>query len=284
MKQADTQAARGTQLIARSATLLRLIANTNHQGARLVDLTLHSGLERPTVRRILQGWIKEGLVRQHAGNKRYYLGVLMFELGLAAARGIDMPAMAARSLDRIAAQTEDTVYLVQRSGLDAVCIARREGSFPVKVLTIDVGARRPLGAAAGSLAILAGLPADERATIVATNRSQMESYEKLYGMSLDDAVGDTIGRGFALMPINVVPYVSAVAVAIPSRVGPPHAALSVSALSSRIMGNDRFIEIVRLMRIEAEEIARALHSGPVRAYTGIDCALSQPYPAEIAGQ
>ena len=57
MKQADTQAARGTQLIARSATLLRLIANTNHQGARLVDLTLHSGLERPTVRRILQGWI-----------------------------------------------------------------------------------------------------------------------------------------------------------------------------------------------------------------------------------
>jgi DNA-binding IclR family transcriptional regulator len=265
MNQADTQTARGTQLIARSATLLRLIANTNHQGARLVDLTLHSGLERPTVRRILQGWIKEGVVRQHAGNKRYYLGVVMFELGLAAARGIDMPAMAARSLDRIAAQTEDTVYLVQRSGLDAVCIARREGNFPVKVLTIDVGARRPLGAAAGSLAILAGLPADERATILATNRSQMESYEKLYGMSLDDAVGDTIHRGFALMPINVLPYVSAVAVAIPSRVGPPNAALSVSALSSRIMENDRFIEIVRLMRIEAEEIATALHAGPIRA-------------------
>lgn len=260
----DVQTKRGTQLIARSATLLRLIANTNHQGARLVDLTLHSGLERPTVRRILQGWIKEGLVRQHAGNKRYYLGVLMFELGLAAARGIDMPSMAARSLDRIAEQTEDTVYLVQRSGLDAVCIARREGNFPVKVLTIDVGARRPLGAAAGSLAILAGLPADERATIVAANRSQMESYEKLYGMSLDVAVLETINRGFALMPINVVPYVSAVAVAIPSRVGPPHAALSVSALSSRIMEGDRFVEIVRLMRIEVEEIARSMHSGPIR--------------------
>ena len=41
---------RGTQLIARSAVLLRLIANANHQGARLVDLTYHSGLERTTVR------------------------------------------------------------------------------------------------------------------------------------------------------------------------------------------------------------------------------------------
>lgn len=255
---ADTQTARGTQLIARSATLLRLIANTNHQGARLVDLTLHSGLERPTVRRILQGLIQEGLVRQHAGHKRYFLGVLMFELGLAAARGIDMLALAARSLDRLADQTEDTVYLVQRSGLDAVCIARREGNFPVKVLTIDVGARRPLGAAAGSLAILAGLPAEERATIISSNRSQMESYEKLYGMSLDVAVSHTTQRGFALMPINVVPYVSAVAVAIPSRIGPPNAALSISALSSRIMENDRFVEIVRLMRIEAEEIARSL--------------------------
>jgi len=255
---ADTQTTPGTQLIARSATLLRLIANTNHQGARLVDLTLHSGLERPTVRRILQGWIREGLVRQHAGNKRYFLGVLMFELGLAAARSINMPALAARSLDRLADRTEDTVYLVQRSGLDAVCIARREGNFPVKVLTIDVGARRPLGAAAGSLAILAGLPAEERATIISSNRSQMESYEKLYGMSLDVAVSKTIQRGFALMPINVVPYVSAVAVSIPSRIGPPHAALSVSALSSRIMENDRFVDIVRVMRDEAEEISRLL--------------------------
>ncbi len=240
--------------------LLRLIANTNHQGARLVDLTLHSGLERPTVRRILQGWIKEGLVRQHEGDKRYYLGVVMFELGLAAGRGIDLPMVAARSLDRIAGETGDTVYLVQRSGLDAVCIARREGSFPVKVLTIDVGARRPLGAAAGSLAILAGLPAEERAAILVANHSQMESYEKLYARSLAAAVDDTIRRGFALMPVNVVPYVSAVAVTIPGRMGPAHAALSVSALSSRILEQQRYTEIVRLLRAEAEVIAAALHA------------------------
>lgn len=261
----DPSPARGTQLISRSTLLLRLIANSNHQGTRLVDLTHHSGLERPTVRRILQGLIEQDLVRQHEGDRRYFLGMLVYELGLAAARGIDLPAVAAPSLDRIARETEDTVYLVQRSGHDAVCIDRREGIFPVKVLTIDIGARRPLGAAAGGLAILAGMQAQERASTVAANRSQMESYERLYGLSLEAAVDDAVRRGFALMPINVLPYVSAVGVTIPSRTGTPHAALSVSALTHRIMGADRYEMISRLLRTEAGVIARALHapdSGP----------------------
>jgi DNA-binding IclR family transcriptional regulator len=247
----------GTQLIARSALLLRLIANANHQGARLVDLTLHSGLERPTVRRILQGLIAEGLVRQQAGDRRYLLGHLTYELGLAAARGIDMPAIAAPSLDRIARETGDTVYLVQRSGLDSVCIDRREGSFPVKVLTIDVGARRPLGAAVGGLALLAGVAPGECGGILALNRSQTEPYEKLYGRPLARAVQDARERGYALMPINVLPYVSGVGVAIPAATGTPHTALSVSALSNRLMEHDRHADVARLLQAEARSIAAA---------------------------
>ncbi|WP_349283060.1 IclR family transcriptional regulator (plasmid) [Polaromonas hydrogenivorans] len=245
----------GTQLIARSALLLRLIANSNHQGARLVDLTLHSGLERPTVRRILQGLVAEGLVRQQANDHRYLLGHLTYELGLAAARGIDMPAIAAPSLDRIARETGDTVYLVQRSGLDAVCIDRREGSYPVKVLTIDIGARRPLGAAVGGLALLASSPPDECSAILRLNQSQNAAYEALYGMTLEQAVCDARQHGFALMPVNVLPYLSGVGVAIPAAAGTPHTALSVSAISSRLMDNDRYLAVARILREEAASIA-----------------------------
>lgn len=247
----------GTQLIARSALLLRLIANANHQGARLVDLTLHSGLERPTVRRILQGLAAEGLVRQQDGDHRYFLGHLTYELGLAAARGIDLPAIAAPALDRIARETGDTVYLVQRSGLDSVCIDRREGHFPVQVLTIDVGARRPLGAAAGGLALLASVPGDEYSAIAQVNRSQLEPYEKLYGLPLEQSVRDARERGFAFMPINVLPYVSGVGVAIPAATGTPHTALSVSALSNRLVDNGRYLAVAQLLRQEALAIAAA---------------------------
>ncbi len=221
----ETQILRGTQLISRSATLLRLIANSNHQGARLVDLTLHSGLERPTVRRILQGLIEEGMVCQQEADKRYFLGPLVFELGLAAAHGFDLPAIAAPSLDRIARETGDTVYLVQRSGLDSVCIARREGKFPVKVLNIDVGARRPLGAACGGLAILMSLSAAERQQVLQENSTQIKYYENLYGISFENAVENSLRLGYALMPTNVLPYISAVGVAIPSQAGSPHTSL-----------------------------------------------------------
>lgn len=247
----------GTQLIARSATLLRLIANANHQGARLVDLTLHSGLERPTVRRILQGLIAEGLVRQQAADHRYLLGHLAYELGLAAARGIDMPRIAAASLDRIARETGDTVYLVQRSGNDSVCIDRREGPFPDQVRTIDVGARRPLGAAVGGLALLASVPEDECSAIMEFNRSQFEPYEKLYGQPLEDAVRDARNRGFALMPLMVLPYLSGVGVAIPAMTGTAHTALSVSALSNRLMDKARYRDVAKLLQEEAGRVAEA---------------------------
>ncbi|NML44153.1 IclR family transcriptional regulator [Ramlibacter sp. G-1-2-2] len=247
----------GTQLIARSATLLRLIANSNHQGARLVDLALHSGLERPTVRRILQGLIAEGMVRQQDGDHRYLLGHLTYELGLAAARGIDMPRIAAASLDRIAQATGDTVYLVQRSGLDSVCIDRREGPFPDQVRTIDVGARRPLGAAVGGLALLASVPEDECSSIVELNRTQFEPYEKLYGRPLEEAVRDARGRGYALMPVNVLPYMSGVGVALPAVTGTPHTALSVSALSNRLMEKERHREVALLLQQEARIVASA---------------------------
>ncbi len=247
----------GTQLIARSALLLRLIANANHQGARLVDLTLHSGLERPTVRRILQGLVAEGLVRQQTNDHRYLLGHLTYELGLAAARGIDMPAIAAPSLERIARDTGDTVYLVQRSGADAVCIDRREGSYPIKVLTIDVGARRPLGAAVGGLALQAGAPPDECSAILQLNRSQNAPYEALYGLSLEQAVRDARQQGFAWMPVNVLPYLSGVGVTVPAAAGTPHVALSVSAISSRLMDNNRYVAVARILQEEAESIAAA---------------------------
>lgn len=250
--------ATGTQLISKSGTLLRLIANANRQGARLVDLTLHSGLERPTVRRILKGLIDEGLVQQDQDNRRYFLGTLLFELGVAAVHRNRIADIAAPSLARMAQETGDSVYLVQRSGMDAVCIDRCDGSDPFKVSTLDVGSRRPLGAAAGSLAILMKLPAAEQRRIIAANGSQMAYYERVTGESTADAVARSIALGFALMPTNVMPYVSGVGVAIETGSVPVTLALSVSALSDRIMVDRRYLAIAKMLQRETCTIGHAL--------------------------
>jgi len=46
------------------------------------------------------------------------------------------------------------VFLIVRSGDDAVCADRAIGSYPVKTSVVDVGTRRPLGLGGGSLAML----------------------------------------------------------------------------------------------------------------------------------
>src|SRR5690606_39494348 len=71
------------------------------------------------------------------------------------------------------------------SDLDAVCIDRAEGSFPIRVLTQNVGTRRPLGIGSGSLALLAAAPDDEVDNILRRNASRLKDYPN---------VTDEIGR------------------------------------------------------------------------------------------
>jgi hypothetical protein len=59
---------------------LRVISTRNSVGLRLSELVTATGLERPTVRRLLQGLMREGFVRQADTTRRYFLGRALFEL------------------------------------------------------------------------------------------------------------------------------------------------------------------------------------------------------------
>jgi DNA-binding IclR family transcriptional regulator len=59
---------RGSQAIARAVELLKLVAAHQADGARYADIVRQSGLEPPTVHRILQRLTAEGLLyARHAG-------------------------------------------------------------------------------------------------------------------------------------------------------------------------------------------------------------------------
>lgn len=156
---------------------------------------------------------------------------------------------------RLAEWTEDTCFLMVCAGKDAVCIDRREGAYPVKALTIEVGARRPLGAAAASLVLLVALPEVECERYLHANAERIAHY----GMLTADVVRQLVQRartlGYALNHNNIVPEVSAVGVAVPTRLGIPYAGLSVSALTSRMMQGDRHLGILEWLRQAAREIA-----------------------------
>ena len=248
----------GTQSIQRAAFLLRLIAANNKAGLRLVDLVRHSGLEQPTVHRMLKAMIAENMVIQRAENRRYFLGPILFELGLAAEQHYGLREICQSSLVRIAEKTGDTVFLTVRRGREAVCIDRKDGAFPVKVFTLNVGDRRALGVGAGGLAILAELPEIDAEQVIEGNSKILGLVGGLNAKEMKQRVAQARRHGYGIHDVLNVSGVKAVGVAIKNAEGDPFAALSISAVATRI-ANQRIEELVVLLRKEASVIEKMMN-------------------------
>ncbi len=247
----------GTQSIQRASLLVRLIASRSRAGLRLTDLVQLARLERPTVRRILKCLVAEGMVLQSPESHRYFLGPLIFELGLAAAPQLNLREICRSALQRIADRTGDTVFLSVRSGYDSVCLDRAEGSFPIKALTLDVGTRRPLGVGAGGLALVMTLGDDAVDEILAANALRLAAYNGLNVPTLRGLVARARAIGYALNDNHITAGATSIGLPIVNPYGGPFAAISVGAIASR-MAPERRPELVEALRAEAEPLSQAL--------------------------
>lgn len=247
----------GTQSIERATQIMRIIASRNSTGMRLVDIARHAKLERPTVHRIVKCLVNEGLVKGNAESRRYFLGHLIFELGLAASSSFNLRDICHSALVRLAEKSGDTIFLAIRSGADSVCIDRVEGSFPIKTLTLDIGTRRPLGVGAGGLALLMTLPDTTQEEILAANALRLAAYNNLTVPDLKVLLKRCRELGFALNDAHITPGATSVGLPIRSRSGEPLVAISIGAISSR-MTEARQRQLVSLIRTEIEQLEKSL--------------------------
>lgn len=257
----DKQGPRGTQSVHRVALLLRTIASADNKDCRLIDLALQTKLERPTVHRLLKGLMSEGLVDQDPSTRRYRLGQLVFELGLAAVPQFNLRQLCEPALLRIAEQTGDTVFLSTRSGYDAVCLDRKEGSFPIKTLTVDVGNRRPLGIGAGGGALLMALPEEEVDEILAANAKHLSRYANLTVMDVRTMVKRAHEIGYMFNDRQVTPGAMSIGLPIKDPYGPPIAAISIGAIRDR-MDQQRRQALAAVLRNEIKELERQIQTHP----------------------
>jgi DNA-binding IclR family transcriptional regulator len=252
----------GTQSIERVVNMLRVVASRGRHGMRLGDVTAATGLPSSTCFRMLQRLEAEGMVERHPVTRKYALGPLLYELGLLARPRFHLAERCADMLASLAERTQDTVYLSERRGLEAVCSARALGDYPVKALTLDVGIRRPLGVGAGGLAILCALPAAEADEII---EAHAERYPKLSTLSAERvraAVAQGRELGFAFLDAAVYPGTAAVGVAIPALA--PMAAISVAAISSRL-DEDRRRTVAAELQRHAQLLGRLLEASDAPA-------------------
>jgi DNA-binding IclR family transcriptional regulator len=248
----------GTQGIRRIAAILKLLAQHREQGLRFVQVADTCGLERPTAHRMLKALAAEGMVERDQTTRRYLLGPLVFELGLAAATHFNLSELCAPSLRRLATLTGDTAFLFIRRGMDAVCVTRVQGNYPIQTPVVPVGSRQPLGVNAGGLAIMLALDEQETEDILRGVSPRLQAYGDLDVDGLMLSLADARRQGYAAIGEKAVPGVTAIGLPICNQAGNPAAALTVAAITSR-MTPARQKDIVPWLQQEVREVERLLY-------------------------
>ena len=246
----------GAQSVRRALALLRILATGQERGVRLTDIVEESGLNRPTVHRLLKVLAEEGAVEQDAQSRRYLVGQEVTLLGLARSARFPIRAVADPYLRHLADELGDTVFLSIRSGFDSICIDRKLGHYPVKVLSLEVGGRRPIGVGVSGVAMLSLLPTEEAAGITHANAQRLKAHG-LTDAKLLERVKAARARGYAFADSGLVKGTRAVAVAIPDPSGESLAAISVAAVADRLT-NARLPGVVAAIREQVGLIARRI--------------------------
>ncbi|AHG65534.1 IclR family transcriptional regulator [Advenella mimigardefordensis] len=244
----------GSQTVSRAMQILRLVACGQEHGVRLTDIVNISGLNRPTARRILKTLLQEQAVEQDPLTRRYLIGSELTLLGLARRRRFPLLSAAPTCLNYLAQSIGDTAFLSIRHRLDSICIARQTGHHPIQVLSIDVGARRPLGAGVSGVAILSCLSQEELQPIVTANAKRL-AQGALTPEQLVQRVQIARDLGYAYVQNGVMSGTSAVAVPVVDAAGHPRAALTITAMSNRLEPS-RLSYVVEQMNGQAEQLSR----------------------------
>ncbi|MGY2049774.1 IclR family transcriptional regulator [Methylobacterium sp. JK268] len=232
--------------------LLRALAAPTPR--RLAEIAAETGLNKVTALRILDTLAQEGFAARAPDGRRWRLGPELTALTASSGRPDDLRALARPSLVRLAEMSGDTVLLSVRSGVEAVCIEREVGSYPIRANYLDIGSRRPLGVGAGAMAILAWLPDREVEAILGIVVQRLGPYPRLSPSEIWDTVRASRERGYTVLLDRVIDTMGAIGVPVRDAAGRPVAALSIAALTTRV--REREALLAEALRREANLMER----------------------------
>ncbi|APW39107.1 IclR family transcriptional regulator [Rhodoferax koreense] len=248
----------GTGGVPRLFAVIRALTEVQAEGGRVTQLARTVGLTQATTHRLLQSLMAEGMVEQDERSKLYRLSIDFFALAAKAGNAGDLRSLCRPVLLRLCASLGDSIFLLVRSGFDAVCLDRSEGPFPIRSFTGDVGGRIALGVGQGSLAILAFLPEAEREEVIRFNLSRVREYGVYDEVYLRTEIERVRQAGYAARNTGLLEGMAGVAVPICDREGRAVAALSVGTIADRL-NPDRLPTVVELLKREAAAVGPKIH-------------------------
>ncbi|ESJ24538.1 IclR family transcriptional regulator [Cupriavidus sp. HPC(L)] len=238
--------------VQRALAVLRALSDPEVR--RMSDVARATGLDPATASRMLDLLVQEGFATRDE-MRRYGIGPEIFQLADVAQRRAELRKLARPALQRLVEAFGDTAVLTEASRGEAVCSDVQPGTVAQSANYVSVGTRRPLGVGAGSLAVLAWLPAPERAHRLQQTSRKLANYPRLDAAAIAEEIEAARARGHVMFLDWVVEGMGGIAVPILDDQGRPIGALSVAAQTVRLRAREAVL--ARRLKAEASRIASA---------------------------
>lgn len=200
----------------------------------LAELTAATGLNKPTVHRLMTSFVEAGWVHRDSAGA-YRIRMPVFAVGGAALAEFDLRTETRPALEELAARFGDTAFLMVPADAGAVCIDRVEGGKPLVVAGIGIGTVLPYNAAAAPV-VMAAFDSAVRKRVLADELAAFTETTHVDPAEFAAHLDEVRTTGIAVSRDDYLGGVSAVAAPILGRDGALAATVSLGGRSEDFTG------------------------------------------------
>jgi DNA-binding IclR family transcriptional regulator len=246
---------------AQALAVLRYLG-TQAQPSAAAAISRDLGLPRSTTYHLLDTLVRSGFVVHVAEERRYALGVAVYELASGYGRQTSLQRLARVPLAALVDHVGQNAHLAIMHGRDVIYVIEERATGRPALIT-DVGVRLPAHLTASGRAMLAGMPkAQVRALYAEPGSFVLRNDRGPRSLSaLRQLLAEARRQGFASEDGEVTPEFASVAVAATDRAGYPVASVAVTFPSAEADVRERERLAVQAAKTAAE-LSRRLGSSP----------------------
>ncbi|MEM6940817.1 MAG: IclR family transcriptional regulator [Pseudomonadota bacterium] len=180
--------------LSKGLTILEALA-ASRRGFGVTELSKELGLTKSNTFRLLQTLTALGYVN-HREDKTYAATLRMWQVGRTTVDNLNLREFAAEEMCHLNHETQETVYLAVRDGLNVIYIDKIESQKPIRTWS-PIGGSAPIHTVATAKAILAANYDELRAKLSEPLAKHTERTLTTLA-ELDKDVEETLARGYAL--------------------------------------------------------------------------------------
>jgi DNA-binding IclR family transcriptional regulator len=247
------------QSVERAAMILAVLGSgTPRLG--VTEIAERVGLAKPTVYGLLRTLVKHDLVAQDPFSGKYSLGPGVLQLGNAYLDGSELRARSLLWAESLAQRANEAVWVATLSGTRVIVlhhVFRPDNTVQI----LEVGAAIPWHACALGHAIVAHLPGQEFAHVIAAERAPLTGRTRTTRAALGQALAQVRRRGYALEDQEATVGDAGIAAPIVNREGAVAGAIGLVGPAERLLAPGARDELARAVVESARSISRDLGAG-----------------------